>query len=428
MSFHTPRRPAVPAAALAWALATLMGPAAQAQSEGRAQAQALSFDRALALATAQSPMLAARQAAADAAQQLRTSAAELPDPRVSVGLDNLPISGPERWRIGGEPMTQRSLGWMQDMPNRAKRAARADGAQARSERERALLQAERLAVQREVAQAWLARWYAERQLALFTTLERENALLLDTVAARVAAARAMPGEATMARQDALLLADRRDELERERRRAQAALARWLGLDALAPLEGGPPPMPLDPASLRAGIAGHSDLLAFAPMLRMTQAERQELQAAKHGDWSWQLGYGRRGAGYGDMVSFQLTFELPLAAATRQDPQIAAKRHEAERIAAERDDALRRRLEEVDMQLAELAELDNKLARLQQAALALAEERVTLALAAYQANRGDLTAVLAARRERAELGMRALDLQARAAALRTKLNYLTGEAR
>ncbi len=422
MLCFTPHRPAVRAAVLVALLAAVPGAGL------RAQPAPLSFDRALALATTQAPMLAARQAAAGAAQQLRTSAAELPDPRLTVGVENYPIGGPERWRIGGEPMTQRSVGWMQDVPNRAKRQARAEGATARYDREAALLTAERLAVQREVAQAWLARWYAEQQLALFATLERENTLLRDTVAARVAAGRAMPADATMARQDALALADRRDELQREATRAQASLARWLGADAAAALAGAPPALPVDAAALHAGIERHADLLAYAPMQRMAQAEGSELQAAKQGDWGWQLGYGKRGAGYGDMVSVQLTFELPLATATRQDPQIAAKRLDAERIAAERDDAVRRRREEMDTQLAELAELASKLARLQQAATPLAEERVTLALAAYEANRGDLAAVLAARRERAELGLRALDLQARAATLRAKLNYLIDEAR
>ncbi len=388
----------------------------------------LRFDDALALATAQAPMLAARQAALDAARALRTSAAELPDPKLSVGLDNLPVGGPDRWRIGSEPMTQRSIGWMQDVPNRDKRAARADAAQARSEREAALLAAERLSVQREVAQAWLARWYAERQLALFGALERENALLRDTIAARVAAGRAMPAESTMARQEALALADRRDELERELRRARASLARWLGPEADAPLAGDPPSLPVDRAALQAGVERHADLLAYEPMLRMSRADTREMQAARKGDWNWQVAYGKRGSGYGDMVSVQLSFELPLAAATRQDPQIAARRRDEERIAAERDDALRRRREDLELQWAELAELDSKLARLQQSAAGLADERVALALAAYEANRGDLAAVLASRRERAELGLRALELQARAALLRARLNFLTDETR
>ena len=396
---------------------------AQAQGKGE-----LSFERAQQLAAEGAPMLFARQAAVDAAQQLRTSAAELPDPRLTVGVDNLPIGGPDRYTIGREPMTQRSVGWMQDVPNRAKRAARAEGAQARADREQALLTAERLSVQREVTQAWLARWFAERQLALFRSLEEENALLRDTAAARVAAGRAMPAEVTMARQDALMLADRRDELARERARAQASLVRWLGNDAAQPLAGPPPPLAVNPVQLHGAIEQHPELLVFEPMLRMANAEAQEARAAKRGDWNWQVGYSKRGAGYGDMVSFQFSFELPLWAATRQEPQVAAKLKEAERIEAEREDLARRHHEEVDLQLAELNELASKQARLERSAVPLAEERVALALAAYEAARGDLAAVLTARRERAEIGLRAIELQAKQYALRARLNYQTAETR
>lgn len=373
-------------------------------------------------------MLAARRAAVDAASQLRTSAAELPDPKVSAGVNGLPIGGPMRWQIAGEPMTQRSFAWMQEVPNAAKRAARRQGAEARTEREQALLTMEQLAVQREVAQAWLARWYAEQRLAIFSSLEDENRLLRDTVDARVAAGSAMPADATMARQDALMLGDRRDELAREQAQAQAALRRWLGDEAALPLAGPPPQLAADRTALHEGVERHADLRAFEPMQRMTQAELAEAEAMKRGDWAWQVMYSRRGAAYGDMVSFQFTFELPLWGAQRQDPQIAARRKDGERIEAEREDMLRRRREEVNMQLAELDELTRKAARLRDAAVPLAAERVALALAAYEGNRGDLAGVLAARRERAELDLRALELEARQQSLRARLNYLIAEKR
>ncbi len=405
-------------------------PVASLPASGSASAavQGLSFERAQALATERAPMLASRQAAVDAAAQLRISADQLPDPRLLAGINNLPISGADRFNVAADPMTMRNIGLMQDVPNAAKRAARVQGAEARAGRERALLDAERLAIQREVAQAWLMRYFAERQLALFQALEDENRLLRDTVASRVASGKAMPADATMARQEALMLADRRDELARERAKALATLTRWLGDDALLPLAGAPPPLRVEPAALRREVEQQADLRVFEPMLQMAQAEVLEMDAAKKGDWNWEFMYSRRGSAYGDMVSFQFTFELPFWADRRQDPQIAAKQKEAERIGAEREDLARRRREELDLQLAELDELTRKLARLQQSAAPLASERVALSMAAYESARGDLAAVLVARRERAELGLRELELEARQVALRARLNYLIAEQR
>ena len=49
---------------------------------------ALSLADARTLAESRAPMLAARRAAVDAARALTTSAAELPDPRISAGVDS----------------------------------------------------------------------------------------------------------------------------------------------------------------------------------------------------------------------------------------------------------------------------------------------------------------------------------------------------
>lgn len=388
----------------------------------------LSFDRALALAAERAPMLEARQASVDAALQTRISADQLPDPKLTLGIDNLPVNGSDQFSVARDFMTQRSVGWMQEVPNAAKRAARAQVADARTERERALLHAERLAVRREVAQAWIARYFAERRLELFHTLEDENRLLLDTLGARIASGKAMPGDATMARQEALQLADRRDELARDRAKAIASLRRWLGDEAQQPLDGEPPAQVPAATDLHGQLDRHADLQVFGPMAEMARAEALEIEAAKKGDWAWQVGYARRGPAYSDMVSFQLTLELPLWGEKRQDPQIAAKRKEAQRFASEREELLRRHREDIDMQLAEHEELTRKLDRLKTSATPLARERVTLALAAYESARGDLGAVLAARRERAELGLRAIELQAQQYALRAKLNYFIAEQR
>ena len=89
----------------------------------------------------------------------------------------------------------------------------------------------------------------------------------------------------------------------------------------------------------------------------------------------------------------------------------------------RDDMLRRHREEVEGQLAELAALDAQHARLQSSGQPLAAERVTLALASYQAGRGDLAAVLAARRDAIEAGLRLIDIDMQRAALRVRLTTL-----
>ena len=107
-------------------------------------AQGLGFDAALRAAAERAPTLQARMASVQGSRALQTSAAELPDPKLSVGIDSLPINGPDRGSLTRDNFTQRQIGWTQDVPNKAKRSARTDAALARTERDQALLQTERL--------------------------------------------------------------------------------------------------------------------------------------------------------------------------------------------------------------------------------------------------------------------------------------------
>lgn len=389
-------------------------------------ATGLSFAEATRIALGRAPALTARQADLEGAQSASLSADALPDPRLLVGIDNLPISGPARFSTTSEAMTMKRLGWMQEVPNADKRRARADAAEAEVAQVRAALVLDRSNVRREVALAWLARYYTERRLALFAAVEDENRLLQQTIGARVAAGRALPADASMARQEGLGLADRRDELERARRQAIASLRRWVGAAADQPLAGEPPELAPHAAHLLDNIDRHAELGTYDATLARTEAQTRELEASKRGDWSWEVMYGRRAPEYGDMVSVQLSFELPFWSSRRQDPLIAAKRQERARIDAERDDMRRRHAEEIEGMLAEHTALARQLARANEAAVPTADERVRLTLASYEAGRTDLGAVLAARRDAAEARLRAIDLEAQQHAVRARLATLSAE--
>ena len=415
------RQPSTLALACVLGLAALVPSAAWAAPD----APSLSYAEALELARQAAPALRAQQATLAGSSALAPAASTLPDPRLSVGIENLPIAGPDRWSTTRDAGTMQRIALMQEMPNRAKRDAREQVAQARIERDRATLAATELAVRREAGLAWLAVHFAEARLSQVAGLQRENRLLQDTLPARIAAGSAMPAELTMARQEALAIADRTDELARDVRKARVELRRWIGERAAAPLQGAAPAMDVNGDALRSSLPHHAELAPYAPMRAMAQAEVAEADAEKRGDWSWEVAYSRRPR-YDDMVSFQLSFDLPWQRDRRQQPQIEAKRREIERIEAEREELLRRHAAETDAMLAELQALDTQAERLRAAGQPLATERVALATAAYQAGRGDLAAVLTARSQVLETQLRAIDLDAQRAALRLRLSTLIAE--
>ena len=188
-----------------------------------AVAAPLSFEEALQLAEHNAPSLAVDNARIEAARQAAIPAGELPDPKLMLGIDNLPINGPDRFNLNRDFMTMRRIGVSQEVPNSAKRQARVEVAQSSIAVAVAERRIERLKVRSAIAQAWIGRYTVERKLALFDALYRENRLLADAVLAHFASGRGLSMDAILPRQEAAALADRHDQLERERSDAEAAL-------------------------------------------------------------------------------------------------------------------------------------------------------------------------------------------------------------
>ncbi len=133
-------------------------------------ASALTLDQALSLAEQDAPSLEAQAANVQAARSAAIPAGELPDPKLKLGLQNLPIEGDARWQVGQEAMTMQMVGVMQDVPNRAKRRARVEAAQARVALADAQQTIERLSVRQKTAEAWIVGFAVQQKLSLFQQL------------------------------------------------------------------------------------------------------------------------------------------------------------------------------------------------------------------------------------------------------------------
>jgi cobalt-zinc-cadmium efflux system outer membrane protein len=374
-------------------------------------ADALSFADAEREALARSPAIVARGNAIDAAQASRIAAGRLPDPRLVVGLENVPVSGPDRGSLTADFMTMRRVGVMQDFPNADKRQAGrdiADAAIARAEVER---EVDKLSIRRAVGLAWTDRYYAEARLALLDALIEENRLLDVVVRSQIASGKANLLDALGVDQERARLEDQRDELEHEVHAAEARLARYVGERARDNLDG-VPPTSLDTAGLADRLERSPDVLMFEPLRAMAAADIRAADAAQRPDWGVELSYAQRGAAYSNMISLQVSVDLPLFLSTRQAPRLVARRHDLARVDAEREDRLRQLRSEVEQALAERAELQSRISRMRQVVVPLAQRRVDVALDEYRANRIELPQVVAARRERLETQMKVLEIEQR----------------
>lgn len=401
-----------------WCLLGLMSSAASAAP--------LSFHDAVELAERQAPDLAATAVQIDSARSLIEPADELPDPKLMLGISNYPVSGPDANSFNDNAMTMRKLGIAQAIPNSAKRRARREVADAKLGQAQAQARIVRLQVRQQAAQAWLTRFYLERKLELLDDLDQENGLLRATVNSRIASGRAPLADGVLASQDAARLADRRDVLQGERTVAIAQLRRYVSAAAGEPLAGSPPPFTLSPQALREQVLHDPKVLALEASTRTAEARVQEAQSYRRPDWGVELAWQQRDDRYGDMVSAQVSFDLPLFAASRQDPTIRARRQRVESLTLERDALLREQLRELDSQLADYATLSSQLQRARSTWVTLAEQKVDLQYAAYRNGDGELDAVLDARRDLIEQRLRAIDLAFQRDLFAMQLTFAYGE--
>lgn len=390
-------------------------------------AEPMTFDAAIRRATATAPSVQASTAGVDATRSASIAAGQLPDPTLSVGVDNFPVSGPPAFTLNGDSMTMARVGIEQEFPNPAKRRAQTGRAQADIGVAEADLAVEIQDIRLATAMAWIDLYYAKRRLA---QLELLNESLLDlqaTVTARLASGSARPSQALEPEQLRGAISDRRAELQAEVAKARARLARLTG-DPDIDVYGDAPVLEVDGPALRAHVAALPRLQALDARVRTADADVTLAQADKRPDWRVGTSYGRRDPAYGDMVSVTFSIDLPFFGKRRQDPLIAARESDARRAGLTRAAGERDILAELDADLADYALHLQRLANARNTLVPLAKRRAELDMASYAAGKLDLGSALLSTLALAEAEVDALSREADVARDAIRINYTYGEMR
>ena len=406
------------AAALAVAIAAYAGPAA---------AEPLTFDAALERAAANAPSVQANEAGVEATRSAAIAAGRLPDPTLSVGIDNFPISGPPAFTLNGDSMTMARIGVEQAFPNPAKRRAQRGRAQAGIGVAEAGLAVEAQNVRLETALAWVDLYYAKRRLAQLQLLDESLGNLQATVTARLASGSARPSQALEPEQLRAAVNDRRSELTAEVAKARARLARLTGYPD-ADVSGEPPVLEVDRSALRAKVALLPRLQSLDAQALVADADTALARADKRPDWRVSTSYGRRDPAYGDMVSVGVSIDLPFFGRRRQDPLIAARESEANRARLMREAGERDLLAALDGDLADHAMHHQQLMNARNTLVPLAKRRAELDMASYAAGKLDLGSALLSTLALAEAEVDALSREAEVARDAIRINYTYGEMR
>ncbi len=370
---------------------------------GAAHAQPLSMREAVGLAVQRSAKLSAQSSTIHAAGEMAARAAELPDPKLRFGIDNLPVSSDEAWSLTRESMTMKRIGVMQEFPNADKRRARGERANAEREVEQAMLRLERTNIRREAAMAWYEVLHATRALEVMADLVSAMQLQQETVAAAITAGRAPTAEGFMARSALESARDEVIEQERVLKRAVVQLAQFIGPDAERPVGAAPDvsklPRPVE--SLLASLDSHPTLAVYEARESAAKSDIALAQSMKKPDWGVEVSYGQRSPYFSNLVSVMFSVDLPVLSGNRQDRDIAAQQAMLERVRAQREDTRRTYEAAVRSAVIDWETWNRRVQRFETVLVPLAKERVQAATSAYRGGRGELAGVIEARRGEAE---------------------------
>jgi outer membrane protein TolC len=384
----------------------------------------LTLGHAQTLAVARSRQVAAQDSAVLSSREMAVAAAQLPDPVLKVGIDNLPVSGADRLSLTSDFMTMRRVGVMQEVTRADKRrwrAQRYDRAAEKSLAEKSIAIA---AIQRDTALAWLDRYYAEQMAAAIAEQATQARLEIQAAEGAYGAGRASQADIFAARSALASVDDRYSEVQSRVRNAKTMLARWIGGAADDALAGKPSAetVRLDAAMLDAQLAHHPQIGVLNKQIDIAEADAKLAQADKSADWSIEAAFQQRGPAYGNMISVGVSIPLQWDQKNRQDRELSAKLALVEQAKAERDEMLRDHAAQTRTMIGEWENDRERSARYERELIPLAVQRTEAVIGAYRGGKAGLADLLAARGNQIDVRIQALQLQADTARLWAQLNF------
>jgi outer membrane protein TolC len=382
----------------------------------------LTLEEATRLALAEQPQIAMQQALTLAAQETAVAEGQLPDPQIMLGVEDVPVNGPDAFNLTSDEMTQVVVGLAQEFPRGRTRDLR---------NKKATLEAEAAAdgmaealrqVRRSAALAWLDVFEREGALAKTQEIHAQSLHFAEALEIAYRAGNGSQAEVLAARIDAEQVADASASLRLEAHHMRTALARWIGAAAERPIAGGLPAMP--PPGLEEllqSVERHPAIRSQDHRIEAAQAEVALGEDAYRPAWSLEVYYANRPE-FSDMIGARINFDLPLFTADRQDRRQGARLALRDESRAQREDALRALRADAIESLRQWRDQSARVARYDEVILPAARLRLAATEAAYVDSRSPLASVIEARQSLLDAEVRRLELAVDAARGAVRCQY------
>ena len=325
------------AAITAVALAT-----AAVADERAATLPALTLQDALGLASNGQPAVEAYTREAEASEEAAVAARSLPDPKVSVGIQNYPVTGDNALSPTDAMMTMYTIGVMREQVRRSRREAEAAQLRAEASVSRFQGSVRERQIQREVMKAWVDAVEARAKQRLFERIIGDLRTGQKVIESAVSTGGSSAALALEAQAEVSLAQAQLSNAKGAEERARGMLRRWIGAAADSRL-----PDELPRLSPPAGIGTptfdiHPEILVANAQERAAQRQVNVAREARKPDISWSVMIGVRPK-YGEMIGGSVSIPLQINRRNLQDRRIAE--------AQARTDAARLRAEDTRRELA-----------------------------------------------------------------------------
>lgn len=352
------------------------------------------------LATQNQPLLQSLDDAAASLRQAAIAEGQLPDPKIKFGVINLPVTTSDALRYNRDDQTMVNVGISQDVIPLKKRELASNRVLAEADQFHTEQIATARSIERDVALAWLDVYEAQRKSELYQRMIDDMTAERKVQAASVSSGSAKTSDVLRMDTQISITNEKRIFVQRDERKARAALARWIGKSASRSIS---PELPVMTNSLSHDVAQteiekHPLLRNAYQLEKVAQYAVDSAQANLERNWGWEVGYGKRFADRSDMLSFQVSIDLQLDRANRQDRRTAEKLilvEKARKLTEDRRRELSAELESAmaDAQAAEAREIEH-----QTKLIPNAKAKLTVAQAAYTSGKQSLSEVWQARRD------------------------------
>lgn len=389
-------------------------------------ADPLTLAEAQRIAINRSQQLVAQDALGAALREQALAAGQLPDPVLKAGIDNLPANGPDSFSLTRDFMTMRRIGIAQELPRAAKRRLRTERFERDAQRVLAQRQLSQAKVERDTALAWLDRYYTLAMRVFVQQQLQETRLQVQAADSGFRTGRGSQAEVFAARSAVIQLEDRLSQIDRQARGASLQLARWVGAQVAERSPSGTPPWQstyLEEGAFSEHLKQHPDLLVISAEIDAAETEARLAQANKQSDWSVEASYAQRGPAFSNMLSIGVSIPLQWDQKNRQDRELSAKLALVNEAKARYEDLFRHQEAEVRGWLNDWQNGKERVARYQNDMIPTAQQRTDAALTTYRTGKGDLTSILAARRDEIEVRLQTLTLELETARSWAQLNFL-----